>query len=128
MCRRASALVSARRGKGSFAPTLSGRNATPFDHYFKALLTSENSALNRVPRFVKTVIKTIAIKDEINAYSMAVAPCSSATNLLTRFIMFCSRGKVLQVERGLPPLWNRRVRPMKQLYLGKRRSEIVETT
>jgi hypothetical protein len=49
--------------------------------YLSALLIWENSALSRVPRLVSTATKTIAIKEDMSAYSIAVAPASSRTNV-----------------------------------------------
>src|SRR6202789_1797045 len=49
-----------------------------FVNHFSTPLTSENSALRAVPRFVNTVTSAIAIKLAINAYSIAVAPRSSS--------------------------------------------------
>lgn len=51
-------------------------------NHFSALLTSENSALNRAPRLVRIVIKATAINEDISAYSIAVAPVSSQKNFL----------------------------------------------
>jgi len=56
---------------------------TPRD-YLRTPLISLNSALSRVPRLVRTVTSTSAIKDAIKAYSIAVAPELSDRNALKR--------------------------------------------
>jgi hypothetical protein len=57
------------------------------DH-FNAALTSENSALSRVPRLVRTLTSTIARSEAIKAYSIAVAPELSDKNWLIICRMF----------------------------------------
>ncbi len=55
----------------------------PFCAYLRALETSVNSLLMLVPRTAKEPMMKTAINEAISAYSIAVAPDSSAANVLS---------------------------------------------
>lgn len=71
--------------------------------YFRALDTSLNSPLSRVPNICRDPTMKTAIRDDINAYSIAVAPLSSRVRFNNMFSIHAdseSKLRPIMVGRG----------------------------